>query len=87
MVNPIKGIGNIENYQYTERKSQKVRKQNRISRNGDGVIIEISLDRESLEELSASEKAKRIKNLIKEGKYPIDLQKLSEKIVDFFTNV
>jgi anti-sigma28 factor (negative regulator of flagellin synthesis) len=87
MINSIRGIGNIENSQYTERQSKKVRKQGKNKKMNGGVVIEISTNREIFKETGASERAEKIKKLIKEGKYSVDLQKLSEKLIHFFTDV
>ena len=87
MIDPIKGIINIENYQYTERKSQRVRKQSKSKRMSGGVVIEFSVSMETSDEIGASKRAEHIKKLIKEGKYEVDLQKLSEKLINFFTDV
>ena len=50
-----------------------------------GVVVNISQNIDTKERLD--EKVERIKKLVREGKYPLDRDKLAEKILQFLTDV
>jgi len=85
MINPIGG-GSLDSQYGGIRKNKKLSNPlNSTEKNTDGVIVEIKQNKIDEEE-RLEERVKKIKKLIKEGKYPLNYAKLAEKILDFFTD-
>jgi len=61
----------------------KDRQRKRKQAANSGVVVEITTLPDTNEEILDPNRLEKIKKLIKEGKYPLDHQKLAEKIVDF----
>ncbi len=82
-------VNRIEGGFFPYRENGKVeRTHKRNARNNtatsEGVKISINPEVvESVDELLAERKINELKELIKEGKYPLDREKLAEKIVNF----
>ena len=78
MLNPVER-GGFRNFEHSiSGKRKRVGK----SSNSEGVIVEISSSMETIEEKITDKRLKELKRLIKEGNYPLDHQKLAEKIVN-----
>jgi len=79
MINPVER-GGFRNFE----KTLRVRKQrNEKKLKSGGVVLEISTSLEVSEEKITDKRLEELKKLIKEGNYPLDRQKLAEKIVNF----
>jgi anti-sigma28 factor (negative regulator of flagellin synthesis) len=82
MINPIRGGGfNFE----PKRDIKNLSKRKEKKSVEDEVVLEIQ--NVEIENLSASQKVEKLKKLIKEGKYPLDPQKVAEKLINFLTDV
>jgi len=79
MINPIER-GGFRNFEKTL-SGRKQRNEKKLK--SDGVVLEISTPVEVSEEKITDKRLEELKKLIKEGNYPLDRQKLAEKIVNF----
>jgi len=83
MINPIGG-GGINFQKIYERTLKGQRREKRLNPEG-GVVIDLPKGVNSRNE-TAEEKVERLKKLIREGDYPLDRNKLAEKILEFLTD-
>jgi len=85
MFNPIEG----RNYIRTNERLEIKRKQNKGAevKIKQGVFVEINNSQEvELDSNLTKKRIEKLKQLIKEGKYPIDHRKLAEKVLKFLLN-
>ena len=86
MVNPVGGNRRIDNPigEVSKRGRPQRGKSDRKDNRG-GVVVDIS-SAGGVETGQLEEKIERIKRQLKEGTYPLDRNKLAEKILEFFTD-
>ena len=82
MVNPISGRYWNNTYRTEKTKEKNIRSPKNLENTG--VVVNISQNIDTKERLD--EKVERIKKLVREGKYPLDRDKLAEKILQFLTD-
>ena len=85
MVNPInRSIKNT--YQQTGERKRNLKEEEKNKAISGGVIVNIS-NAQLAEEQSIKNKVETIKTLLKEGKYPLNREKVAETILKFLTDV
>jgi len=83
MIFPIRGGG--VNFDPKREVKKPLSKRGEVNTSSEGVVLEIqSLE---VEDKPASQKVERLKKLIKEGRYPLNPERVAEKLVDFLTDV
>lgn len=87
MLNPIGGNRRIDNPigEVSARRERTRKGKNSITDNRGGVVVDISSTSKG-ESGDLEAKIERIKRQLKEGKYPLDRNRLAEKILEFFTD-
>ena len=83
MVNPI-GRNYPNNLYQTERERGKTARR-KTANEAEGVIVNISHSPDTEDDFE--KRVEKLKKLVKEGKYPLDRDKLAEKILQFLTDV